>query len=150
MTTVDAVRQSFGNMVGRLNMVVGIFIAAAGLLAFVILYNLTNLSVQERMREIATVKTVGFTDGELTAYVYLENVFHTLAGILLGLAGGVALHRIVIRLAEVNVIMFSRQIYERSFFFAVAITAGFALIASVLIHRRLQRINVVTALKTVE
>lgn len=150
VVSTDVMIDSFNAIVDRLDVVVVIFIIAAGLLAFVILYNLTNISVQERLREIATIKVVGFTDAEVTAYVYRENIFLTIAGILLGLLGGVGLHRIVIDIAEVNVVMFGRDIYWWSFLLAVLLTAVFAALVSILVHKRLQRFNVIAALKSVE
>ncbi|MBQ8783519.1 MAG: FtsX-like permease family protein [Clostridia bacterium] len=150
VVSTDVMIDSFNAIVDRLDVVVVIFIIAAGLLAFVILYNLTNISVQERLREIATIKVVGFTDAEVTAYVYRENIFLTIAGILVGLLGGVGLHRIVIDIAEVNVVMFGRDIYWWSFLLAVLLTAVFAALVSLLVHKRLQRFDVIAALKSVE
>ena len=150
VVSTDVMIDSFNAIVDRLDVVVVIFIIAAGLLAFVILYNLTNISVQERLREIATIKVVGFTDAEVTAYVYRENIFLTIAGILVGLLGGVGLHRVVIDIAEVNVVMFGRDIYWWSFLLAVLLTAIFAALVSLLVHKRLQRFDVIAALKSVE
>ncbi len=150
VVSTDVMIDSFNAIVDRLDVVVVIFIVAAGLLAFVILYNLTNISVQERLREIATIKVVGFTDAEVTSYVYRENIFLTIAGILMGLLGGVGLHRIVIAIAEVNVVMFGRDIYWWSFILAVALTAVFAGLVSILVHKRLQKLDVISALKSVE
>ncbi len=150
VVSTDVMIDSFNAIVDRLDVVVIIFIVAAGLLAFVILYNLTNISVQERLREIATIKVVGFTDAEVTAYVYRENIFLTIAGILVGLLGGVGLHRIVIGIAEVNVVMFGRDIYWWSFILAIVLTALFAGLVSILVHKRLQKFDVIAALKSVE
>lgn len=150
VVSTDVMVNSFRTIVDRLDVVVVIFIFAAGLLALVILYNLTNISVQERLREIATIKVVGFTDAEVTAYVYRENIFLTAAGILLGIFGGIVLHRIVISIAEVNVVMFGRGIYWWSYLLAVVITVFFAALVSVLVHKRLQKLDVIAALKSVE
>lgn len=150
VVSTDVMVNSFRAIVDRLDVVVVIFIFAAGLLALVILYNLTNISVQERLREIATIKVVGFTDAEVTAYVYRENIFLTAAGILLGIFGGMALHRVVISIAEVNVVMFGRGIYWWSYLLAIVITVFFAALVSVLVHKRLQKLDVIAALKSVE
>ncbi len=150
VVSTDVMVDSFNAIVDRLDVVVVIFIIAAGLLAFVILYNLTNISVQERLREIATIKVIGFTDAEVTSYVYRENIFLTLIGILIGLLGGVGLHKVVISIAEVNVVMFGRDIYWWSYVLAVVLTALFAGLVSVLVHKRLQRFDVIAALKSVE
>lgn len=150
IVSTDIMIDSFNAIVDNLDIVVIIFIIAAGLLAFVILYNLTNISVQERLREIATIKVVGFTDAEVTSYVYRENIFLTLAGIILGIPGGILLHRIVINIAEVNVVMFGREIYWWSFVLAIVLTAVFAALVCILVHKRLQRFDVVSALKSVE
>ena len=79
-----------------------IVIVAAAVLAFVVLYNLTNINITERTRELATLKVLGFYDVETSAYVYRENIFLTLIGILIGLLGGVGLHKVVISIAEVR------------------------------------------------
>ena len=150
VVSTDVMIDSFNTIVDRLDIVIVIFIVAAGLLAFVILYNLTNISVQERLREIATIKVVGFSDAEVTAYVYRENIFLTAAGIFFGIFGGILLHRVVINIAEVNVVMFGRNIYWWSYLAAVILTALFAAAVSLLVHKRLQKLDVISALKSVE
>ena len=121
-----------------------------GLLALIILYNLTNISVQERIREIATIKVLGFTDSEMTSYVYRENIFLTAVGIIIGLVGGTLLHKAVINIAEVNVAMFGREIYWWSYVLAAVMTALFAAGVCFLVHRRLKSLDTVAALKSVE
>lgn len=150
IVSTDVMVESFNTIIDRLDIVVIIFILAAGLLAIVVLYNLTNISVQERLREIATIKVVGFTDAEVTAYVYRENIFLTITGILFGLFGGVLLHKIVVNIAEVNVVMFGRNIYWWSYLVAIILTAVFAAGVSLLVHKRLQKLDVISALKSVE
>ncbi len=150
VASTDVMIESFNAVIDRLDVIIGIFIVAAGLLALIILYNLTNISVQERLREIATIKVLGFTDSEITAYVYRENIFMTIAGILIGLAGGTVLHRVVISIAEVNIAMFGRNIYWWSYVLATVITAVFAAVVWFLVHRHLKNLDTVASLKSVE
>lgn len=150
VASTDIMIETFNGVIDRLDMVITIFIVTAGLLALIILYNLTNISVQERIREIATIKVLGFTDGELTAYVYRENIFHTIVGIILGLVCGSILHKVIIDIAEVNVAMFGREIYKWSFLLAAFITAVFAAAVCFIVHKRLQKLDTISSLKSVE
>ncbi|MCQ2479667.1 MAG: FtsX-like permease family protein, partial [Clostridia bacterium] len=150
VSSTDVMIRSFNGVIDRLDVVIIIFIVSAGLLALIILYNLTNISVQERLREIATVKVLGFTDGEVTAYVYRENIFLTIAGILSGVLGGTILHKAIIDIAEVNIAMFGRDIYWWSYVLAVVITAIFSAAVCFFVHRRLKSMDTVSALKSVE
>lgn len=150
ISSTDIMIESFNAVIDRLDVVIIIFIVSAGLLALIILYNLTNISVQERLREIATIKVLGFTDSEITSYVYRENIFLTAVGILAGLIGGTILHRAVINIAEVNVAMFGREIYWWSYLLTIIMTAAFAAGVCFLVHRKLQKLDTVSALKSVE
>lgn len=150
VSSTDVMIRSFNGVIDRLDVVIIIFIVSAGLLALIILYNLTNITVQERLREIATIKVLGFTDAEVTSYVYRENMFLTIVGILVGVLGGTILHKVVIDIAEVNIAMFGRDIYWWSYLLAVVITAAFSAAVCFLVHRRLKEMDTVSALKSVE
>ena len=150
VSSTDIMVETFNGVIDRLDVVIVIFITSAGLLALIILYNLTNISVQERLREIATIKVLGFEDGEVTSYVYRENIFMTIVGILIGLAGGTVLHKAVIDIAEVNIAMFGREIYWWSYLLAAVITAAFTAAVCVLVHQRLRKLDTIAALKSVE
>lgn len=150
ISSTDNSVRSITGVIDRLNSIILIFIVSAGLLALVTLYNLTNISVQERVKEISTVKVLGFTNLEMTIYVYAENIFHTLSGILLGFIGGVIIHRIAIDIAEVNIVMFGRHIYWWSFLIAAILTALFSFMASLIVHLNLKKLDVLNSFKSVE
>ena len=97
-------------MLQVLNMVVGILIISAGLLAYVVLYNLNNINITERRRELATLKVLGFYDLEVSAYVYRENVILTLFGIVIGIGLGKVLHQFIIQTLKINQIVFGKDI----------------------------------------
>ncbi len=150
ITSTDTSIRSFTGVIDRLNSMIAIFIVSAGLLALVTLYNLTNIGINERIREISTIKVLGFTSVETTIYVYAENVFHTVTGILLGFIGGTIVHRIVINIAEVNIVMFGRHIYWWSYLIAAVLTAVFSFTASLIVHLNLKKLDVLTSFKSVE
>lgn len=150
VTLTDQLIESFGNITGSLNDVVVIFIIAAGALAFVVLYNLNNININERKRELATIKVLGFYDREVSSYIYRENVFLTLFGTAIGLAAGVFLHRYMVEVAEVNIVMFSRNIEPLSFVLAGVITLIFAVAVNLLMHRSLKKLSMVESLKVSE
>lgn len=146
----ETTRDTFTNVMKSLNYVVLVLIISAGALAFVVLYNLTNINIAERVREIATIKVLGFYDNEVSAYIYRENIILTLIGMAAGLFGGVALHRFVISTAEVEMVMFGREIAPMSFVFAGGITILFSLIVNWVMYYKLKKISMVESLKSVE
>lgn len=141
---------TFNNVINALTLVVVVFIIAAAALAFVVLYNLSNININERVRELATIKVLGFYDKEVDAYIYRENVFLTVIGIVLGLVMGIFLHRFVVSVAEVDVVMFGRTISWLSYVLGAAMTALFAVIVNWIMHFRLKKISMVESLKSVE
>lgn len=141
---------TFNNVIKALSLVVAVFIIAAAALAFVVLYNLSNININERVRELATIKVLGFYDKEVDAYIYRENVFLTVIGIALGLVAGIFLHRFVVNVAEVDVVMFGRTIGWLSYILAAAMTALFAVLVNWIMHFRLKKISMVESLKSVE
>ncbi|MBC8536093.1 FtsX-like permease family protein [Feifania hominis] len=149
-TSTADIRDQFGDVIRSLDMVVIVLIVAAGALAFVVLYNLTNINVTERIREIATIKVLGFYDREVSAYVYRENMALTLIGTVAGLFGGVLLHHFVIVTAEIDIVMFGRQIQPMSYLYAAVMTFVFAIVVNLVMHQRLKKVSMVESLKSVE
>ena len=143
-------RESFGNTVKNLNYVVILIIVSAAMLAFVVLYNLTNINITERIREIATIKVLGFYDNEVSAYVFRENILLTLIGDAIGLGAGVWLHRFVIQVAQTDSVMFGRTLPLWCFAAAFVLTLIFALLVDFIMHFRLKKISMVESLKSVE
>lgn len=140
----------YKNVTDNLGYVVAVLIVSAGLLAFVVQYNLSNINITERTREIATLKVLGFYDGEVSAYIYRESVILTILGTGLGLLLGTALTRFVVATAEVDSIMFGRSIYWPSFLMAALITFLFSFLVNWVMHYRLKKINMVESMKSVD
>ena len=130
--------------------VVIVLIVSAGTLAFIVLYNLTNINIAERERELATIKVLGFHDGEVSAYIYRETALLSLIGMALGLAFGVVLHAFVVRTAEIDAVMFGRSIAPLSFVYAGLLTLVFTAIVSLFMHKKLKKIDMVQSLKSNE
>lgn len=133
-----------------LNIVIVVLITSAALLAFVVLYNLTNINVSERVRELSTIKVLGFYPKEVTMYVYRENIILTLMGIVTGFVLGFFLHRFIITTAEVDQMMFSPAIDWTSYLFSSILTLVFASVVMIVMHIKLKRIDMIEALKSVE
>lgn len=140
----------FEETIKSLDAIVLAIIGSAGLLAFVVLYNLTNINLSERIREIATIKVLGFYNREVAAYVYRENIILSLIGAACGLVLGIYLHRIIMSSIEQNGIMFGNYIAGTSFLFALAVTMAFSMLVNIVMYRRLKNIPMVESLKTVE
>lgn len=138
------------DMLKSLDMVIWVLIISAGLLAFVVLYNLNNINITERRRELATLKVLGFYDGEVAAYVYRENIYLTVIGIGVGVVLGIILHRYVILTCEIDMMMFGRNIRPLSYVYSMLITAMFSVFVNVVMYFRLRKINMVESLKSVE
>ena len=137
-------------MLGALDTVIIVLIISAGMLAFVVLYNLNNVNITERQRELATLKVLGFYDTEVSAYVYRENVILTFIGVLAGAVFGIILHRYIIRTVEVDAVMFGRNINPVSFLYCGLLTIGFSMIVNLFMHQKLKKIDMVESLKSVE
>lgn len=142
--------RTFKDIIKSIYNIVLILIISAALLSFTVLFTLTNININERIREIATIKVLGFYDKEVSNYVFRENIILTLLGTVFGLFLGVPLAKYVIMTAEVDMFMFGREIYPLSFVLSALFTIVFALIVNVAMIRRLRKINMVEALKTVE
>ena len=147
-TTV--VIDNFNNIVNTLNLVILVFILAAMSLAFVVLYNLNNINVNERIRELATLKVLGFYNGEVSAYIYRENIFLTVIGIALGLVLGIPLNVAVVGVVDIDQLTFNTTLKPASFLIAIVMTGVFAIIVNILMHFKLKKISMVESLKSVE
>lgn len=141
---------AFKELVDSLSMIIVVIIVAAGALAFVVLFNLSNININERIRELATIKVLGFYDGEVAAYVYRENVVMTLLGIITGLILGIALEKFVINTAEVDTVMFSREIPLYCFLAAASLTVLFAVLVNITLYFRMKKIDMAASLKAIE
>lgn len=137
-------------MLSTLGIVIVVLIVSAGMLAFVVLYNLNNINITERQRELATLKVLGFYDKEVSQYVLRENILLTIAGIIFGSGFGVLLHRYIILTVEVDAVMFGRDIRPVSFLYCAVITCIFSVVVNWFMHRKLTKINMVESLKSVE
>ncbi len=142
--------KTFDELFNCLNLVIAIFIISAALLAFIVLYTLTSININERRREIATLKVLGFYDRESTSYVGKENYIITGIAIALGIVIGYFLHKIVVAQAEVNVVMFGRTIEPLSYLFAVGMTLLFAVVVNVVMHFYIKKIDMVESLKSID
>lgn len=142
--------QQIDDMLGNLNIIIAVMIIAAGLLAFIVLYNLNNINITERRRELATLRVLGFYDGELAAYVYRENVILTLFGMILGLILGFVLHLFVMQTIATDLIMFGVEMHFTSYLFSLLLTVVFAVLVNFIMYFRLKKIDMVESLKSVE
>lgn len=146
----DSVVQSFENMLSKIDFIVIVLIICAAILAFVVLYNLTNINISERQREIATIKVLGFYAGEVNGYIFRETFLLSLLGAVCGLFGGTALHRFVVVTVEVSNIMFGRRIYPQSYLYSLILTLLFTAVVCQALKRRLKKISMVESLKSVD
>ena len=150
LTFVKANISRFENMIQSLDLVTWVLIISAGMLAFVVLYNLTNVNISERIREIATIKVLGFYDTEVGEYVYRENIILTLIGGVFGLLLGVALHSYIMTTIELDGVMFGTKINISSFLISYGITILFSLLINLIMYPSLKKIPMVESLKSVE
>ena len=134
----------------RVDFVVVIIILAAAALAMVVLFNLSNINITERQRELATIKLLGFYDKEVSAYVYRENIVLTVFGILMGCFMGHWLHIYLVRSTEIDLMMFGRQTAPSAYVYAAILTALFSLLVNVLAHFKMKKIDMVESLKSAE
>lgn len=146
----SSVENVMGDMMNSLNYVVVILIVSAGLLAFVVLYNLSNVNISERIRELATIKVLGFYDKEVYEYVTRETVILTTIGIVLGLIGGYFLSFFIIKTCEINVLRFGKEIMPLSYLYAIIITLIFTMIVNVVTYFSLKKIDMIESLKSIE
>ena len=149
-TRVADTQDTYIKSMERVDFVVVVIILCAAALAIVVLYNLSNINMMERMRELATIKVLGFYDGEVSAYVYRENIVLTIVGIALGCLMGKYLHGWMIRSVEIDVMMFGREVTTSCYVISAGLTALFSVIVNVMAHRQMKGINMVESLKSAE
>ncbi len=145
-----SLQETVSNMMHAMDLVIWVIIIAAGLLAFVVLYNLNNININERRRELATIRVLGFYDMELGMYIYRENILLTVFGVIFGLGFGYYLHRFLIETLEVDMLMFGRVIQTRSYIFSILLTIFFSFVVNFVMYFRLRKINMIESLKSVE
>lgn len=150
VTFTEEISERFDDMITSLNAIVLVLIVCAGALAFVVLYNLTNINVTERKREIATIKVLGFYDREVTAYIYRETGLLTLIGCVLGLGFGIFMHAFVVQTVEVDNVMFGRDIMPMSFVWSALLTLAFSAVVDVVMFWKLKKISMTDNLKSVD
>ena len=143
-------REQVDNMLGALDLVIAVLIISAGMLAFVVLYNLNNINITERQRELATLKVLGFYNNEISMYVYRENILLTFFGAVFGIILGKILHRFIIVTVEVESVMFGRNIDLSSFIYGFLLTFAFSFLVNAAMYFKLKKINMVESLKSVE
>lgn len=148
--SIDTLRGTFSEMLEGLDIIIVVIVAAAGGLAFVVLYNLNTINISERIRELATLKVLGFYDTEVSSYVFRENIVLTIIGIVVGFFMGKGLHTTVINTVEPDMIMFGRNVFVQSYLYATLITLFFALVINLSMHYKLKKIDMSTSLKSVE
>ncbi len=148
--SIDTLRGTFSEMLEGLDIIIVVIVAAAGGLAFVVLYNLNTINISERIRELATLKVLGFYDVEVSSYVFRENIILTIIGIICGFFIGKRLHTTVINTVEPDMIMFGRDVFPQSYLYATLITILFALLINFSMHYKLKKIDMSTSMKSVE
>ena len=150
ITFTRTISDRIESMITSMNIVTYVLVVSAGLLAFIVLYNLNNINISERQRELATLKVLGFYDGEISMYVFRENIMLTVLGTIFGIFFGIWLHRFVILTAEIDIMMFGRQIYTKSYIFSILLTIGFSIIVNIVMHWKMKKIDMIESLKSVE
>lgn len=145
-STIDKFAESLQSM----DYITLVLIVCAGALTFVVLFNLNNINISERRRELATLKVLGFYDIELSQYIYRENILITIIGVALGVVAGFFLNRFVVTTVEVDVVMFGREIFPMSYLISVLIALGFTVIVNIIVHFKLKKIDMATSLKSVD
>ena len=150
ITFNTASKETFHNTIKNLNYVVLIMIISAGALAFVVLYNLTNVNISERIREIATIKVLGFYDKEVSAYIYRENIILTIIGTVVGFGLGTILHKFIMVTVEIQSMMFGRVIDISSYFIAAVLTIVLSLFVNLAMFYKLRNVKMVESLKSVD
>ena len=150
VSVISNLTSQIDNMMSSLNYVVIILIVSAGLLAFVVLYNLQNVNISERIRELATIKVLGFYDKEVYSYVARETILLTIIGTILGLIGGYFLNAFILKTCEINMLRFKPTIEPISYIYAIVLTTGFSIIVNIATYFALKKIDMIESLKSVE
>lgn len=150
VTFYSSLQKNFTDMISSISFIVVVLVISAALLAFVVLYNLSNVNISERVREIATIKVLGFTRREVNQYVNREGILLAMMGAILGLVIGIGLHHLIMNLAEMDDVMFGRTILPQSYFYSFALTMLFTFIINFFMSFKLKKIQMVESLKAVE
>lgn len=148
--TIGSIYASVWDSLSILNYVVLVLILGSGMLTFVVMLNLTNINIGERMRELATLRVLGFYDKEMYAYIFRENNALSVIGAFVGLLFGKIMHLFVIRTCEVDMVMFVRSAKPLSYVYAFALTIAFSLIVNLLMRPKVRAIDMVESLKSAE
>lgn len=143
-------RKLLGSFTGSLNEVILILILISGMLALVVIYNLTNINVAERIRELSTIKVLGFYDNETTMYIYRETIILSALGIIVGFGFGWWLHHFIITSLPPDVAMFDPNMYPLNFVFSALIPAIITAILAIVVHHKIKRINMLDALSSID
>ena len=149
-TRMRDTQDTYQHSMERIDFVVVIVILAAAALAVVVLYNLSNINITERLRELATIKLLGFYDGEVSAYVYRENIVLTFIGIAVGILMGHYLHTWLVLSTEIDLMMFGRETDPKSYLYAAVLTALFSFLVNLIAHFKMKKIDMVESLKSAE
>lgn len=150
VTFINSVDRSFAETLGSLDVVTLVLIVSAASLAFVVLYSLTNINVSERIRELSTIKVLGFYDMEVSMYIYRESLVLTLLGILFGFVLGKILSTVVLKMVEIDFMMFPPTIMPISYLYAGLLSLLFSSVVMLIMHRKLKQVDMIEALKSVE
>ncbi len=142
--------EGISRITDALSVVIVLFFVSALILAFVVLYNLSNINIIERNREIATLKVLGFIDKEVSSYIYRENIFVSLFGMAAGIVLGIILHRLLISFTAIDTVMYGQHISWYSYVIALSITAIIIVLVNLILHRKLKKVDMVLSLKSVE
>ncbi len=144
------IQDKFQDVLKSIDIIVLVLLISAGGLAFVVIYNLNNINIAERKRELATLKVLGFYDAEVTRYVYRENILITILGIGVGCVLGIFLHQFVIQTAEIDLIRFYKQIRGVSFLYSALLTAAFSIVINIGMYFKLKKIDLAASMKSIE
>lgn len=150
VTFINSVDRSFAETLGSLDIVTLVLIVSAAALAFVVLYSLTNINVSERIRELSTIKVLGFYDVEVSMYIYRESLILTLLGILFGFVLGKILSSVVLKMVEIDFMMFPPTIMPISYLYSGLLSLLFSSVVMLIMHRKLKQVDMIEALKSVE
>lgn len=150
VSNIDGMKETIDDMMGLMKYVVWVLIVSAGLLAFVVLYNLATVNISERIRELATIKVLGFYDDEVYKYVSKETSILTVIGIGIGMIGGIILNIFILKTCEINILRFEQELKPYAFIVSALITIGFTIIINIATYFALKKINMIESLKSVE
>ncbi|MFI3140789.1 MAG: FtsX-like permease family protein [Clostridia bacterium] len=146
----EEVQDSFENIMNSIGYIVILLIVSAGMLSFIVMYNLSTININERMRELASIKVLGFNDWEVSSYIFKENTLLTIIGTAVGLVIGIFLNNAVVSIAQIDLVMYGKDINTSSFLFSILLSFVFAFLVNIALHKKLQQIDMVESLKSVE